>query len=69
VTCKVTEKYGGLSGIALQNDFKWEHSAGKVSNGNIQQAKFQMGTFSRHSFKWEHSAGTVLNGNIQQAKF
>jgi hypothetical protein len=69
VTCKVTESVWGLSGSAVQADFKWEHSPGKVLNGNIQQANFQMGTLSKQSFKWKHSAGKVPNGNTLQAEF
>jgi len=56
-------------GTFSRQSFKWEHSAGKVSNGNIQQAKFQMVTLSGQRFKWEQSAGKVSNGDIQQAKF
>jgi len=56
-------------GTLSRQSFKWEHSAGKVLNGNTLQAKFSMGTLSRQSFKLEHSPGKFLNGNIQQAKF
>ena len=65
-------------GTFNRQSFKWEHSTGKVSNGNTpgkflngdtQQEKFQMRTLSRLSFKWEHLAGKVSNGNTPQAKF
>jgi len=38
-------------GTLSRQSFQWEHSPGKVFNGNTLQAKFSMGTLYRQSIE------------------